>query len=90
MLFRSHGDLNHFLDCTVYTIFCADYMNYFKEDIFKRDKTELQQIIFEQNKLKKINDDKLQMINNLKELKVSTDYNQFNKDSGYISKDGIF
>jgi len=37
-----HGDSNHYLDSTVYAIFCADYLEYFGSDIFQYEKEYIQ------------------------------------------------
>ena len=49
-----HGKSNHYLDSTVYAIFCADYLQYFGSDIFQYDKEYVQQQYEQQQKEKEM------------------------------------
>jgi len=53
-----HGKSNHYLDSTVYAIFCADYLQYFGSDIFQYDKEYVKQ----QYDSKKENENKSKII----------------------------
>ena len=68
-----HGTSNHYLDCTVYSIFAADYLQYFGSDVFQYDKEYIKQQFEQQQKekdrLNNIPEEKKRIIHDIQTLR---------------------
>lgn len=68
-----HGKANHYLDSSVYAIFCADYLQYFGSDIFQYEKEYVQQQYEQQqkenNKVNNIPEEKRKFIQDISAMR---------------------